>query len=362
MVTQHFVWRSVNRDARTWADACIHCQRSKIQRHTHTTVESFAAHDERFHDVHVDLVGPLPPSGGYTYILTCVDRFTRWPEAIPIPNCSSEAVARAFLERRISIIAYHQAANRLVERFHRQLKSSLSASNNLSQNEVLPLVLLGIRNTLKADLHTTPLSSSMGALHVYPAKKTMPTYVHPCLSTCYRVLVRVTTPRRPLHPPYTGPFRVFARYARTFVLERNGKRELISIDTLKPVFIEAPDRKTDSQAATPSSASTLSSVCTDSVSVATPPASTEPSPQSRRGRELRRPVRFADYVDVRRLNNYDEASQYIRRRFESLSGQSKAKDVYAHFTCATDTNNIQFVFDAVTDVIIKTNLKDCGLI
>jgi len=26
-----------------------------------------------------------------------------------------------------------------------------------------------------------------------------------------------------------------------------------------------------------------------------------------------------------------------------------------------DTTNIQFVFDAVTDVIIKNNLKDCGL-
>ena len=62
------------------------------------------------------------------------------------------------------------------------------------------------------------------------------------------------------------------------------------------------------------------------------------------------------------------------------------KEIYTHFTCATDTNNIQvrhvpsiflekkcflselmikisikFVFDAVTDVIIKNNLKDCGL-
>ncbi|TGZ73113.1 hypothetical protein CRM22_001714 [Opisthorchis felineus] len=68
---------------------------------------------------------------------------------------------------------------------------------------------------------------------------------------------------------------------------------------------------------------------------------------------------FPEYMG---LNNYEEASQYIRRRFEGLSGQNKAKDVYSHFTCATDTNNIQFVFDAVTDVIIKTNLKDCGLL
>ncbi|TPP60130.1 Guanine nucleotide-binding protein G(I) subunit alpha [Fasciola gigantica] len=60
-------------------------------------------------------------------------------------------------------------------------------------------------------------------------------------------------------------------------------------------------------------------------------------------------------------NNYEEASRFIQNRFENLSGCEKGKDVYSHFTCATDTNNIQFVFDAVTDVIIKTALKDCGL-
>jgi len=37
------------------------------------------------------------------------------------------------------------------------------------------------------------------------------------------------------------------------------------------------------------------------------------------------------------------------------------KEVYCHQTCATDTNNIQFVFDAVTDVIIANNLRGCGL-
>ncbi|CAH8475240.1 unnamed protein product [Schistosoma turkestanicum] len=60
-------------------------------------------------------------------------------------------------------------------------------------------------------------------------------------------------------------------------------------------------------------------------------------------------------------NNYDEASEYIRLRFENCNTRSGPKDIYSHFTCATDTNHIQFVFDAVTDVIIKNNLKDCGL-
>merc|ERR1712004_743935 len=44
-----------------------------------------------------------------------------------------------------------------------------------------------------------------------------------------------------------------------------------------------------------------------------------------------------------------------------LNKSKDAKEVYTHRTCATDTNNIAFVFDAITDIIIKNNLKDCGL-
>lgn len=48
-------------------------------------------------------------------------------------------------------------------------------------------------------------------------------------------------------------------------------------------------------------------------------------------------------------------------RFEMLNKDPSMKDIYTHFTCATDTNNVQFVFDAVTDVILKNNLRDLGL-
>uniref|UniRef100_A0A1B6C3R0 Guanine nucleotide-binding protein G(I) subunit alpha n=1 Tax=Clastoptera arizonana TaxID=38151 RepID=A0A1B6C3R0_9HEMI len=59
-------------------------------------------------------------------------------------------------------------------------------------------------------------------------------------------------------------------------------------------------------------------------------------------------------------NTYEEAAAYIQMKFENLNKRKDQKEIYTHFTCATDTNNIQFVFDAVTDVIIKINLKDCG--
>ena len=66
---------------------------------------------------------------------------------------------------------------------------------------------------------------------------------------------------------------------------------------------------------------------------------------------------FPEYTGA---NTYGEAAHYIQLKFEALN-RKDGKEIYTHFTCATDTGNIQFVFDAVTDVIIKNNLKDCGL-
>ena len=57
---------------------------------------------------------------------------------------------------------------------------------------------------------------------------------------------------------------------------------------------------------------------------------------------------------------YEEAACYIQASFEAKN-RSQNKEIYRHQTCATDTNNIQFVFDAVTDVIIANNLRGCGL-
>eukprot|EP00118_Oscarella_pearsei_P024958 m.307204 g.307204 ORF g.307204 m.307204 type:complete len:355 (+) comp42013_c0_seq1:57-1121(+) len=60
-------------------------------------------------------------------------------------------------------------------------------------------------------------------------------------------------------------------------------------------------------------------------------------------------------------NTYTEAATYIQFQFENLNKKKDTKEIYTHFTCATDTENVQFVFDAVTDVIIKNNLRECGL-
>ena len=38
------------------------------------------------------------------------------------------------------------------------------------------------------------------------------------------------------------------------------------------------------------------------------------------------------------------------------------KIIYSHFTCATDTENIRFVFAAVKDTILQANLREYNLV
>ena len=84
-------------NVRKWAQTCLQCQRSKIQQHTVTPFSTLATPDACFDHIPLDIVGPLPPSNGFTYFLTCVDYFTPWPESIPKADISAETVANAFV-------------------------------------------------------------------------------------------------------------------------------------------------------------------------------------------------------------------------------------------------------------------------
>jgi guanine nucleotide-binding protein G(o) subunit alpha len=51
----------------------------------------------------------------------------------------------------------------------------------------------------------------------------------------------------------------------------------------------------------------------------------------------------------------------MQQQFESKN-RNPDKQVYTHVTCATDTDNISAVFNAVKDIIIRKSLNEAGLV
>ncbi len=98
MIATCFVWPGMRADIASSCRDCVACKRAKVTKQPRASVQPIPIPRRRFSPIHVDLVGPLPASeDGYVYIMTMVDRTTRWLEAVPLKNISASGCVEAFL-------------------------------------------------------------------------------------------------------------------------------------------------------------------------------------------------------------------------------------------------------------------------
>jgi transposase InsO family protein len=133
----------------------------RVHRHVQVPPQHIPVPTRRFSHIHVDLVGPLLASKGFTYLFTIIDRTSRWPEGITFAATTTVDCANVLFQGWVSrfgvpavitsdsgakftsslwaalcsllniqhnqTTAYHPQSNGMVEHFHRGLKDALRA-------------------------------------------------------------------------------------------------------------------------------------------------------------------------------------------------------------------------------------------
>ena len=201
-VSSEYYWPKLRKNVHDFVKTCKPCNLAKQSTTVNPGTGDFPVPDQRFSFIHLDIVGPLPPSQGYKYMLTIYDRCSRWTEAYPLVRDSSEEVCRGFMEwvaryglpsvalsdngnalvanlfqdvlKNFGVEvrfspAYHPQTNGAIERKHQDIKNSLKAAlvamgDTHRENWVkaLPWVMLGRRSSYQPNLDASAAQLVLG--------------------------------------------------------------------------------------------------------------------------------------------------------------------------------------------------------
>ena len=125
LVNKRFYWPTMFGDIKSYVKACLTCNRIKPTNPKSNGLLVPIRTSRPLEMVCVDILGPLTLSkNNYKYILTCVDHFTSWVEAILLVGITAEEVANAFFRL---IILRHGCPEKLLSDQGTQFTSNIMA-------------------------------------------------------------------------------------------------------------------------------------------------------------------------------------------------------------------------------------------
>ena len=96
-IEARYYWPDMRKDVSELVTNCPDCLACKPYKSIQPPQNHIPVTEHRFKDLQVDVVGPLPVSQGKQYLLTILDRTTRWIEAIPMEQATAASCSDAML-------------------------------------------------------------------------------------------------------------------------------------------------------------------------------------------------------------------------------------------------------------------------
>ena len=194
-ISKNFYWPTVKKDVRKFCKSCHDCQvmGKPNQKIPKAPLYPIPIVSEPFNQVVIDIVGPLPKTrSGFQYLLTIMDRTTRFPEVVPIRSIKSPIIIKHLIDffarygfprelqsdrgtnftsklfkekmeelgiKHILSTPYHPESQGILERFHGTLKSALGKYAHTHPDrwdEDIPFVLFALRSAQSESLGFSP--------------------------------------------------------------------------------------------------------------------------------------------------------------------------------------------------------------
>ena len=177
LIRPFFYWPTITVDCLSHIKSCLVCQKMDKRVPKKATMQERELVSVPAERIAIDLVGLFPTAtGGFKYLLTCIDLATRWPEAIPLRTTMSKVIitqlttifsrcgfptaivsdngpqftGKGFQKwlrdkgiRHIRSSPYHTQGNGVVERLHRTLNGIIGRTVEKKGNwaAVVPMAL-----------------------------------------------------------------------------------------------------------------------------------------------------------------------------------------------------------------------------